>query len=127
MGEKFLMLEYSKKLASEARLDMKEKENLFLLKKKRGEKSYPIGFAFSFPVFFLDKINYLSYQNLSFAMKSPLIKKTNFRDMHDEIVLKAQALKQKNDQYQRLSAETMDSYMMQEIVEEKKMIEQEIA
>lgn len=60
-------------------------------------------------------------------MKSPLIKKTNFRDMHDEVVLKAQALRQKNDQYQRLSAETMDSYMMQEIVEEKKIVEQEIS
>ena len=60
-------------------------------------------------------------------MKSPLIKKTNFRDMHDEVILKAQALKQKNDHYQRLSSETMDSYMMQEIAEEKKMMEEEIS
>lgn len=45
-------------------------------------------------------------------MNSPLIKKTSFRDLHEDLVIKTQTLRTKNDQYQRLSAETLDSAMM---------------
>ena len=60
-------------------------------------------------------------------MKSPLIKKTSFRDLLDEVVLKTQILKRKNDQYQRLSIDSLDSGMVQEIRDEKNLVDRELA
>ena len=60
-------------------------------------------------------------------MKSPLIKKTSFRDLLDEVVLKTQILKKKNDQYQRLSIDSLDSGMVQEIRDEKNLVDRELA
>ena len=59
-------------------------------------------------------------------MKSPLIKKTSFRDLLDEVVLKTQILKRKNDQYQRLSVDSLDSGMVQEIRDEKNLVDREL-
>ena len=59
-------------------------------------------------------------------MKSPLIKKTSFRDLLDEVVLKTQILKRKNDQYQRLSIDSLDSGMVQEIRDEKNLVDREL-
>lgn len=39
-------------------------------------------------------------------MKSPLLPKgNNFNQMHENLVLRVQSIRKKNDQYQRLNAE----------------------
>lgn len=53
-------------------------------------------------------------------MKTPLIAKgSSFNQTHEDLVLRVQSIKRKNDQYQRLIGEEIDSMMAQEILDEK--------
>jgi hypothetical protein len=53
-------------------------------------------------------------------MKTPLIAKGNsFNQNHEDLVLRVQSIRRKNDQYQRLIGEEIDSMMAQEVLEEK--------
>lgn len=50
-------------------------------------------------------------------MKSPLLpKSSNFNQINEELALRIQSIRRKNDQYQRLSGEDIDSAMAQEIL-----------
>ena len=50
-------------------------------------------------------------------MKTPLIPKgSNFNHNYEMLVLKIQSIRKKNDQYQILSAQQLDSVMAQEII-----------
>lgn len=47
-------------------------------------------------------------------MKSPLIPKpNNFTQMHENLILRVQSIRKKNDQYQRLTGEDIDQSMAQ--------------
>lgn len=60
-------------------------------------------------------------------MKSPLLPKgTNFTQAYETLVLRIQSIKKKNDQYQRLSAQQLDSAMAEEILEEKGIMDTEM-
>ena len=60
-------------------------------------------------------------------MKSPLLPKgTNFTQAHETLVLRIQSIRKKNDQYQRLSAQQIDSSMAEEILDEKSIMDNEI-
>lgn len=47
-------------------------------------------------------------------LEKPLLKyqSKNFNQLYEELVLKNQQLKKKNDHYQRLSQDDLDSYML---------------
>ena len=50
-------------------------------------------------------------------MKTPLIAKgSNFNQNYEVLVLKVQSIRKKNDQYQILTAQQIDSSMAQEII-----------
>lgn len=50
-------------------------------------------------------------------MKTPLIQKgSNFIQAHEELMLRIQSIRKKNDQYQILSGQQLDSTMAQEIL-----------
>lgn len=57
-------------------------------------------------------------------MKSPLLKRANFKDAYEQVVLRTQALKKKNEDYQRMSNEPFDRYMYQGIKDDKDLLDQ---
>lgn len=60
-------------------------------------------------------------------MKSPLLPKSgNFNQIQEELTLRIQSIRRKNDQYQRLTGEDIDPAMAQNILEEKYIMDKEI-